>query len=143
MRMNEYLLTQMLTGASTGGQFLPVAVVVIMFLVMIYKPDRIRSRPLFRWATSLYAAGVIVSPAVQMASMLTQFSSTTGSFGRSRADSSIWLSLGMSFGPMMMGIGLLLAFMSLSVRDPNAPSPRSPNVGPAPAPTPPKRHPLD
>jgi hypothetical protein len=59
--MSEWLLIAlMFSGSSTG--LLAVVYLAFLFIICLYRPGRVRSRVLFRWACTFFALAVVAQP---------------------------------------------------------------------------------
>ena len=110
----ELLYLRQLFGNSGHG-WLQVTLLGFLFLVLIFKPDRIVNRSLFRIACFLFALSVILPPLVTLSTSLLA-GDTASSYSRSRAmmsGSPLMMSLSSSLGPVLFGISALCGLLSL------------------------------
>lgn len=100
-------------------------------IIVIFKPERIQSPTLFRWATTLAALSILLPPVLTFFFNVTV---STGGGGRNADDiSALVMMLGSTSGPVLLGLSVLAAFASLRPRP--APYVSKPQV--------PEKHPLD
>jgi len=111
--MNEMMfdLKQMVGGGHALGQ---VALLVCLFMVFLYRPDRVRIRLLFALSCLLLACSIIVPPTL---SVLMRFFQEwpTAPFKPVHKISADLLELRNASGPALFGLSLLCGFASLSL----------------------------
>ncbi len=107
--MNEWLLIQQLnSGGSTG--LLSTVYLALLFIVCLYRPERVRSRMLFRWACTCFALAVVAQP-IFMGILMSLGIAAQGRI--SREPEIMWL-IGTCVGPALIAISLICAFASVA-----------------------------
>ena len=107
-----FFLRQLLGG---GQGWLSFGLLLCLFGVLLFRPERIRSPELFRLAWLFFALSIIVPPVLM--SCLSFFQFTGGpSFRSPRGMSSLLLTVQGASGPLLLGLSLIFAFLALSPR---------------------------
>lgn len=113
--MEELLLLQRLF---MGGQgWLQVALLVCLFVVLVFRPERIYSRTLFRWSCLLLALSVIAPPLLALCLDmfdLLGFQSVGRRMSRSGGGwQSLLTWLANMSGPLLLAASIFLGLLSL------------------------------
>jgi hypothetical protein len=119
-------LRQLLAG---GQAWLQLGLLLFLFGVLLFKPERIRLPGLFQWAWMLFALSVMVPPLLTFCVWLFQLTGARST--RSGGPASLLLAVEVASGPVLLGLSLIFAFLALSPR--SRPDPR---LGPT-------KHPLE
>jgi hypothetical protein len=131
--MEQMYIQMMYSGGGTfgGSSLLTVTIIAALFLILVFKPERIQSAMLFRWACTLVGLSILlpslVSVFFSVAVMGTTGQSAPGGLG------GVMMLLSQLSGPVMLGLSVLAAFAALRPRPARAPI--QPPV--------PQKHPLD
>lgn len=128
MYQEMFLLRQLLGG--TSPTWICVALLASLFLVLILRPERIRSRGLFKAACALLALSIIVPSALECLLLLVLASSGLPFPGPTGSYPGI-VEVVRELGPMLLGAGVFLGLMSLIPPPSRSPFPQPP------------RHPLE
>jgi hypothetical protein len=130
--MDQMYVQMMLSGSSMGGSaLLTVTILASLFLIVVFKPERIHGPTLFRWACTLAGLSILLPPlATVFFSIVVMGLTSQGAPNDLRG---IVMSLANLSGPVMLGLSVLAAFASLRPRP--APYTAPPAV--------PQKHPLD
>lgn len=127
---NELIFLQQLFGGA-GTNWVSGLLLLCLFVVLAFRPERIHHRWLFRFACVLLALAIAMPPLVSLAVV---FSHSVASYGWSSSSLSgmVWtLQLANACGPVFAGGGVLCGLFSMIA------------PGRAEAPAKPMRHPLD
>ncbi|MEN6494521.1 MAG: hypothetical protein ABFD16_09520 [Thermoguttaceae bacterium] len=127
---SELFFLQQLSG-STGVNGISGMLLLCLFVVLAFRPERIHSRWLFRFACVLLALAIATPP---LASLAAIFSHSISSYGWSSSSLSgmVWtLQLANTCGPVFAGGGALCGLFSMIA------------PGRDESPSQPTRHPLD
>jgi len=130
MSSELFFLQQLFGGA--GVNWVSTVLLVCLFVVLAFRPERIHNRRLFRFACVRLALAIAMPPLVSLAVVFSQ--GTAGSSGRSFSplNGLAWaLQLGHACGPVLAGGGVLCGLFSMIA------------PGREDAPAQPVRHPLD
>jgi hypothetical protein len=110
---DEFFYLKQLFGGSGQGWF-QVTLLASLFLVLIFRPERIENRGLFRTACLLLALAIIVPPALQLCMSLLIGSLELHQVSRSMAGgSSMVMSLMNVVEPSLLGASALCGLLSL------------------------------
>jgi len=126
---SEYLFLQQLLGSVIG--FGQATLMASLFLVLVFRPERIRHRGLFSLACWLFALSVLIPPVINLllgalgGGLLANPRNLSGTGGYG-----LVLAVAMGCGPILFGLSLLMALLAL-------------RPGPPPGPFQPPKHPLD
>ena len=137
--MNQYTYLQQLLSGSGGepsgsSGLLSVALLIVLSLVCIYKPERVHSKGVFRWAILCFFLS-IVAPVI--AQVILQWMEVPPSGYNSRTNIP---ELGLAYAmrsalrPCFLGLSILLTIVSIAPRKEFVPIAQR---------TPEKKHPLD
>lgn len=109
--MDEYLLYQMMNGRGTlGGISVNVVFLAGLLLALLWKPDRIRSVTLFRWACTFMVMATFLPILANV--FFGWYSSVGPGFGR-RSPNTPFNSVLLTIGPVTAGIGMFCGFAAL------------------------------
>jgi cytochrome bd-type quinol oxidase subunit 2 len=141
--MNEWAIMQQMV-AGSQMIYLQMATVLALFLVIAFRPERIKYPTIMRWSYLLLIASLLAPLLLNviigglMSSDLFQMAPQR--YGRSRSDSTQWImQVPYVVGPVLLGISLLLGFSSLSLMSAEKEAARKPFKPQQP----PQKHPLD
>jgi len=111
--MNDMMfdIKQLLGGGYTLGQ---VALLVCIFVVFLYRPERVRVRSLFALACVLLACSVIVPPTMSVLINFFQDDPITPFKATDKTTANL-LEMRNASGPALFGLSLLCGFASLSL----------------------------
>ena len=132
--MDEVLMYQLMSGRGVLGGFSVNAIFLAGLLVaLLWKPERIRSTALFRWACTFFVLSTFL-PVVLNVTCNVYFN---GSIGLSRRSAASLPYAGMIFtlGPVLTGVAMFCAFAALM--------PPGKGKSVVPRPQAPTKHPLD
>jgi len=129
--MNETLLLRQLLGGGQG--WVSAALLICLFLVVLWRPDRIRNYALFR------QSGVLLALSLMVPSLLAVLIGLIGGaslYGFSSSGMSVFMALTGASGPVLLGLSVIFGLFSLGPgRTFERPEPRDPKT--------PRRHPLE
>jgi hypothetical protein len=128
---NELFFLQQLFGGA-GASWVSTVLLICLFVVLAFRPERIHNLGLFRLACVLLALAIAMPPLVSLAVVFSQ--NTSGSSGRpfSPMSGMAWaLQLAHACGPVLTGGGVLCGLFSMIASERRE------------APAQPVRHPLD
>lgn len=132
--MNELMLWKQLLG---GGQdWVPTVLLGCLFLVVLWRPDRIRSLALFRVAAVLLALSVMAPSVLNVLLGLVGDGPSLRSYRSGSGGTGVLPLLGSASGTVLLGLSILFALLSLGPgQTSERPEPRDPTT--------PRRHPLE
>lgn len=141
--MNEMLMFRnMMQMMGGGGQvWFSLGWLLCLMAVLLFRSEAIRHRGLYRWACTLFALSFIVPPVLEMGfyyyNSLTAGGGGMGAGFRGASESTLFMLLPSSTGPVLLGLSLIFGFAAL------APTLMVGRAEPTSPPSPPPRHPLD
>jgi len=111
---DEFLYLKQLFGGAGEGWF-DVTLLASLFLVLIFKPERIENRALFRTACLLFALAIVVPPVLRLCVTLLAGSlqSSPQPYRSMSTESSIVFSLLNTVKPALLGSSVLCGLLSL------------------------------
>ncbi|MBN2577718.1 MAG: hypothetical protein JXB10_01910 [Pirellulales bacterium] len=99
---------------TTGDVWLAVMLLVGLFLVLIFRPERVRQWGLFQIACWLLALSVMIPPVLNVLVALTESSSSPPWGSRSSLGRfNVIISCVYLVGPFLQGLGILFGLLSL------------------------------
>jgi len=131
MSYRDYLQMSLLR-ESFSPNYIPVAVLVGLFLVLMFRRESINSIGMFRIGYISFIASVVLPPLLQTAWVA--MTTPSNSLGSGSLPTGFPFAAINAVEPIFMGVGLLFIFGSLMPRRTKRPQPELP---------PPQRHPLD
>ena len=113
MPQELFYLRQLFGGSAQG--WLQVTLLGFLFLVLVFKPDRIHNRSLFRVACLLFALSVIVPPVLTFGVSFLADGATSSyrNYGPTMGESPLMLSLTGVWAPVLCGTSAMCALLSL------------------------------
>ena len=101
--------------AAAGHGWLEAAMLVFLFLVPVFQPERIQNRNLFRTACLLFALSIMVPPIVTTALSLFAQSAVPSSqgFGGMMVKSPLVVSLIIMMGPVLLGASVICGLLAV------------------------------
>lgn len=109
----ELFLLQQLLGAS-GSSWISVALMIALFTILAFRPERVHRHGMFRLACGLLALSIAVPPLMTFAAMFSLETYLSLGPSSGRMGQGTWLlQLAQACGPMLAGGGVFCGLWSL------------------------------